>query len=210
MRKKDNESKVKKPFYKRWWFIGIVLLTIIGAIGSGGEDATTEQPQESASSAVEEKQDTVEPKQEEKVEVKREDMNLDQYLEHMVKEVIGEETNMDKPVFVSISDGDEGIKDITLNPNDNFTNNMIVGGILRDASDYYKAIKDDEEVKKLKGVSLIYQMTLVDKLGNESINPVLILTVSPKTMNKINWDNFIADNLTDVADTYFLHPVLKD
>ncbi len=210
MGKKDNESKLKKPFYKRWWFIGLVVLTIIGAIVSAGEDTTTEQPQESTSSAVEEKQDTTEPKQEESVQIKREDISLDQYLEHIVKEVIGEETNMDKPVFVSISNGDEGIKDITLNPNDNLTNNMMVGGMLSDASDYYKAIKDDEEVKKLKGVSLIYQMTLVDKLGNESINPVLILTVSPETMNKINWDNFITDNLPDVADTYYLHPALKN
>jgi len=207
MGKKDNESKIKKPFYKRWWFVGFVVLIIIGAIVGGGEDKTTENPQESASSAVKEKQDATEPKQEENVQVKREDMSLDQYLEYKVKEVIGEKTNMDKPVFVSISNGDEGIKDITLNPNDNLTNNMIVSGMLIDASDFYKAIKDDEEVKKLNGVSLIYQMTLVDKLGNESINPVLILTVSPETMNKINWDNFITDNLPDVADTYFLHPV---
>jgi len=30
---------LKKPFYKRWWFIVLVVIVIIGAIGSGGEDA---------------------------------------------------------------------------------------------------------------------------------------------------------------------------
>lgn len=31
-------EKVKKPFYKRWWFIAIVVLFVIGAIGSQSEE----------------------------------------------------------------------------------------------------------------------------------------------------------------------------
>lgn len=37
---KDN--KIKKPLYKRWWFITIVIIIIIGALGSSEED--TEDP----------------------------------------------------------------------------------------------------------------------------------------------------------------------
>lgn len=32
--------KVKKPFYKRWWFIALVAIIIIGALGNMGEEDT--------------------------------------------------------------------------------------------------------------------------------------------------------------------------
>ncbi|NLT94853.1 MAG: hypothetical protein GXW85_04855 [Clostridia bacterium] len=31
-------EKQKKPIYKRWWFIAIVIVFLIGLIGGGGED----------------------------------------------------------------------------------------------------------------------------------------------------------------------------
>lgn len=37
---------MKKPFYKRWWFIAIVVIIIIGAIGSGGDNETEEAKKE--------------------------------------------------------------------------------------------------------------------------------------------------------------------
>lgn len=209
MRKKEKIEKVKKPFYKKWWFIGIIVIVILGAIGSGSDEKTSEEKQESKETVNVEKkkEDIKEPVKE--PEIKREDLTLDQYLEYMVKEVLGEKTNMDKPVFVSVSDGDEGIKDIVLNPNDNFTNKMIIGGMQSDATKYLKEISKNEEVMKLKAISLIFQMTLVDAYGNESDNPVFITTVSTETLKKINWDNFFADNLEVVSDTYFVNPALK-
>lgn len=33
------ETKVKKPFYKKWWVWAIVVVVIIGAIASGGNDS---------------------------------------------------------------------------------------------------------------------------------------------------------------------------
>lgn len=35
-------AKVKKPFYKRWWFIAFVVVIVIGAISGGDEGAPTE------------------------------------------------------------------------------------------------------------------------------------------------------------------------
>ena len=34
--------KVKKPFYKRWWFIVLVAMFIIGAIGGGDDEESLE------------------------------------------------------------------------------------------------------------------------------------------------------------------------
>jgi len=32
---------MKKPFYKRWWFIVFAIIVVLGAIGSMGDDSTT-------------------------------------------------------------------------------------------------------------------------------------------------------------------------
>ena len=37
------EEKIKKPFYKRWWFVVITIIVIIGVIGSLGDDKKEEQ-----------------------------------------------------------------------------------------------------------------------------------------------------------------------
>lgn len=39
----ENEGRdyiMKKPFYKRWWFIAFAIIVVLGAIGSMGEDST--------------------------------------------------------------------------------------------------------------------------------------------------------------------------
>ena len=49
VQKADNQ-KVKKPFYKRWWFMLVVALLVVGAIGSvfddGNDDASISAPVE--------------------------------------------------------------------------------------------------------------------------------------------------------------------
>ncbi|MDZ5711610.1 DUF4352 domain-containing protein [Jeotgalibacillus haloalkalitolerans] len=49
MAKKD---KVKKPIYKRWWFIALAVIVVIGVIGNLGEDTeVAEEPETEATSA---------------------------------------------------------------------------------------------------------------------------------------------------------------
>lgn len=46
----EENKKVKKPFYKRWWFWVLVVLIVIGAAGSQGGDEANKDSQQSASS----------------------------------------------------------------------------------------------------------------------------------------------------------------
>ena len=50
---KAGTQKVKKPFYKRWWFILVAVLLVVCAIGSifddGNDDASTSEPVENVS-----------------------------------------------------------------------------------------------------------------------------------------------------------------
>jgi hypothetical protein len=70
-------AKVKKPFYKRWWFIGLVVLLVIGVIGNmGGEEtdtADTEEPQQEEVAA--EDASTEETEQAEETEEPAEEVN---------------------------------------------------------------------------------------------------------------------------------------
>ncbi|WP_031513105.1 hypothetical protein [Desulfofalx alkaliphila] len=36
-------EKQKKPIYKRWWFIALVIIVVIGALGSSGEEAVEDK-----------------------------------------------------------------------------------------------------------------------------------------------------------------------
>ena len=62
----ENETKIKKPFWKKWWvwMVGIFLLIII-ASGCGGEP-TTENKQETQSTTEIEKNQSIEKNEEDK------------------------------------------------------------------------------------------------------------------------------------------------
>ncbi len=53
-------------------------------------------------------------------------------------------------------------------------------------------------------------LTLVDQYGEESLSRVALITIKRETWKEINWDNFLTDNLPGIADSYWLHPALKD
>lgn len=66
---------MKKPFYKRWWFILIAVIVIIGALGGSGEDEPEDVVQEpieqvasSVNDTVDKPKETVKPKEVEKPE----------------------------------------------------------------------------------------------------------------------------------------------
>lgn len=66
MKNVSNESKVKKPFYKKWWFWGIVIVIIIGGLGSGSDtkqdkDTSTKYTNEVPSKAPKREVTTKEP-----------------------------------------------------------------------------------------------------------------------------------------------------
>jgi len=82
--------------------------------------------------------------------------------------------------------------------NDNLTKDLIIFGAKKDAKDILKTIH-------FSGVDFTYA-TLIgtfafqDAYGNAAENEALNLTFSKPTVDKINWDNFITDNIILIAD----------
>lgn len=82
--------------------------------------------------------------------------------------------------------------------NDNLTENLIIYGAKSDATDILKAIAQS-------GVDYTYvilsgSFSMVDKFGNTSESNVVNLTFYKTTVDKINWDNFLSDNIYTIAD----------
>ena len=69
----------------------------------------------------------------------------------------------------------------------------------------FKAIFKDPRVKE---VTVTSDIRLVNKYGQESTGVGTRYTMSRETYTKVNWDNFITDNLNDVADQTYIHPAL--
>lgn len=45
---KYAKKEIKKPFYKKWWFIALVVVILIGAFGNSEDTETTTEPTETA------------------------------------------------------------------------------------------------------------------------------------------------------------------
>ena len=136
-------------------------------------------------------------------------LSVDEFLEHQVIEVMGDQTNTKKPTFISVTNGDNNMKVVTVNGNDNLSADWIRTGMLSKAKDYFEEILAHDEVQELYGVSLVYYLTLVDTLGNENDRVVMIIDMSLETLNQINWDNFNYENLQNVSIVYYQHPALN-
>ena len=57
-------AKVKKPFYKKWWFIALVVVLVIGALSGGDDEGTSGVADDAGTADVVEDVDASEPKDE--------------------------------------------------------------------------------------------------------------------------------------------------
>ena len=72
--------------------------------------------------------------------------------------------------------------------------------------EFMKAMKVLDEVSQ---ATLIIQAPLTDRFGNVENGDVIVVLMSKETLNKINFNNFNAENVTAVADSYWEHPALS-
>lgn len=70
-------------------------------------------------------------------------------------------------------------------------------------------------MEKLKGrndyteFKINWKMNLFDKKGNPVPSVVMAVTISRDTINTINYDNFITDNIPDLAIQFSTHPAIE-
>lgn len=92
--------------------------------------------------------------------------------------------------------------------NDNLSEDLIKGGAKLDIVDILESIDDsgiDYSEVQLKGM-----FPLVDEFGNSTEVPVVEVSYLSDTVDKINWDNFLFENVYEIADRVIIVPAFRD
>jgi len=124
-------------------------------------------------------------------------------IESGVLMALGHETKIRK---IDLSEGELWIDYIA---KENLTTNLTRRGIWTDTKDLVKELSLILS-QDVKAITVEPYLTLVDQYGEEELSRVALITIERETWEKINWDNFLTDNMPNVADSYWLHPALSD
>ncbi|PFP97717.1 hypothetical protein COK06_13060 [Bacillus cereus] len=74
--------------------------------------------------------------------------------------------------------------------------------------DTISILKDIKDEKEISEITFFYKYPLVDAYGNEKKDNVMKLQFNRETLDKINYDNLLHDNLPKIANQYWEHPAL--
>jgi hypothetical protein len=91
---------------------------------------------------------------------------------------------------------------------DNLTGGMIRGGARLDIKSILRAV--GESGINCHEVTVFGSFPLVDKYGNSKSEVVVKATYSGAKISRINWPNFLTDNVYTIAESTWLHPAFRD
>lgn len=115
---------------------------------------------------------------------------------------LGQDTNINN---IEIIGGALNIEYVAKN---NLTTRLVRQGILSDVESVTErlvaTIPENIMVIKFKIMS-----DLVDQYGNSSLSQVAVISFRQEVWIKINWDNFLTDNIQNVAEEFWIHPALE-
>lgn len=192
------------------------------------KEKTKEQKSEKSSDEQKSKPAVAQPKEEKeevkkeevkkeesvkKAEPKKQEKTIDEVVKEIIYDKVGKKSNMGEKRIIELQVNDNlGTPDKTdkiiiakLYANENLTTNLTRDGILMDSKDLFEEIFKHKEISE---AVLMWNLTLVDQYGNESVDTVLKVGLDRATADKINWKNFSYKNFENVAPQYFVHPAL--
>ena len=94
---------------------------------------------------------------------------------------------------------------ITFAADDILTLNMIDYGIKSDIVEILKTIQESEINLNYSAITIVATFPLIDVYGNENEANVVIATYSKDTLEKINWEGFIIDNIYIISEQQYLY-----
>lgn len=148
-----------------------------------------------------------EPTQTKAPEVTAPPTDLKEYISWLVNGVAGEKSNFDNAARIRSVDIDTKSTFIEIMADDNFSTGLIKTDILSTSTKIFKKFfVDRTDVPKLY---LSWCLPLQDAKGNESISPVLTISLTKENAGTFNWDKFEYSNLPKTADSYFEHAIFR-
>ncbi len=120
-------------------------------------------------------------------------------LKSQIEGVLGS-SNRNIPTLISLefNNPEQGAIFINWAINDNLTEDLIVFGAKSDATDILKALA--QSGTDYTYVILSGSFPMADKFGNSDEKNVVNLTFNKETVERINWDDFLSDNIYSIAN----------
>jgi len=129
-------------------------------------------------------------------------------LKQAIETELGDNNRDVVPMVASFSfDATTGVVDVQWAINDNFTDDMRILGAKLDVSAILQQVQ--QSALPYTSVHAIGTFSLVDTFGNVSEQTVVDVTYLRETIEKINWENFLTDNMFEIADAAILHPEFR-
>ncbi|SCN38280.1 Protein of unknown function [Bacillus cytotoxicus] len=156
------------------------------------------------------KKEEEEKKQAEKLE--KDKANKEKAFEDKVKKVVNKKFDKKNVESIQINDNagtddpNDKIVLVTAEGKENLTNNMTKKGMWMDTVDILKNLSNEKEISE---IVFFYTFPMVDPYGNKKKDTVMKITLNRETLDKINFDNFLFDNLPKIADQYWEHPAFN-
>jgi len=140
----------------------------------------------------------------------RDKLNLDQFIVFTFTDELGK-TNTGKD-RVTYLDNIDNIKRIFLRIDENFTNEWMVNGAIRNTIQVMNKLTKDEEFLNMPqdGISVQWVIPTIDAYGNEGEDVGVIITIMKEDFQKIQWDTVTTDGIKKVAYTFWVSDLLKE
>lgn len=205
---------------KRFMILFGTLLLSLGFIVGCGE-ADNEDDQSIEEENVEEIETNEEDVQEETGhEVPEEEPQegppetLDEYLDWVVMDELGEETNHSEDEYINRIaefahvEGEEGQHDVylTLVGDDNLSDGMIVRNMHTSTINVLKRVYEERD--DVENINFEWQFPMVLS-GEEGLLRIMLIAINKETYDAVDWDNFVTDDLPTLYEYYYLHPAFK-
>lgn len=123
-------------------------------------------------------------------------------VELIALDVLGADTLIER---IEVSNNELNIEYIL---SENLTTNMTRRGLMMDSEELIKSLTSSLPTE-ITVVNFSSSLHLIDQYGNTELTKVGLVTFNKSTWEKINWDNFLTDNIPTVADYYWVHPALN-
>lgn len=226
----SKEDRPKKLFYKKWWFIAIFLVIIIGAGGCTVDNSKDETENNETGQTETEDNEQEETETEDNVtgqtEIEDNEQeeaygSTDTYYQSLSQEEkniydkVADVSGKEKIITVAIIEESETYQFIYIQlqfKSDNKSdNNTIKSYILNEDIDMIKELSEMSEVNELNAIQIDNFIPIMYKdMDVEEVNrPVITMRLERETIDKINWDSFSGDDFEDTGDHYREDPIFN-
>lgn len=226
----NKRDRVKKPFYKRWWFIVIATIFIIGMIGNALESDEDKQKREDERVAAEQqKKDDKKDKEDKKKAAeaekaaedekqKEEELKKEKDVEvEEEKKVNEEERKPNKTIDVAIKEDNknidnailkDGILTLERDPGTVWSENSLFHTVY----DLFEALPIAFKDEAVDEVQVLIKTPMVDAKGNEETETVIEYIYARDSFEELNYEKFANMaygqqwRILNESDVYIIHP----